>query len=41
MMESLCKHFGIKKFDIAKQMQDTDIFDDVRTLVNDIVAMCH
>ena len=41
VMESLCKHFGIKKFDIAKQMQDTEIFDDVRTLIYDIVAMCH
>lgn len=41
VIDPLCKHFGIKKFDIAKQMQDTEIFDDVRTLVNDIVAMCH
>ena len=41
VIDPLCKHFGIKKFDIAKQMQDTEIFDDVRTLVNDIVAMGH
>ena len=41
VIDPLCKHFGIKKFDIAKQMQDTEIFDDVRTLINDIVAMCH
>lgn len=36
----LCKHFGINKFDIAKQMQDAEIFDDVKTLINEIVAMC-
>jgi len=36
----LCKHFGIKKFDIAKQMQEAEIFDDVKTLINEIVAMC-
>lgn len=36
----LCKHFGIKKFDIAKQMLDAEIFDDVRSLINEIVAMC-
>lgn len=36
----LCKHFGIKKFDIAKQMLDAEIFDDVKTLINDIITMC-
>jgi AAA15 family ATPase/GTPase len=36
----LCRHYGIKKFDIAKQMQDVEIFDDVKTLINEIVAMC-
>ena len=36
----LCKHFGIKKFNIAKQMLDAEIFDDVRSLINEIVAMC-
>ena len=36
----LCKHYGIKKFDIAKHAQDADIFDDIRTLINDLLAMC-
>lgn len=40
VIDPLCKHFGIKKFDIAKEMTDAEIFDDVRTLIRDIVDMC-
>ena len=40
VIEPICKNFGIKKYDIAKQMSDAEIFDDVKTLINEIISMC-
>ena len=33
----ICNHFGISKFDIAKEMTDGEIFEDVRTLLDEIL----
>ena len=40
VIEPLCKRFGITKYDIAKHMSAAEIFDDVKTLINEIVNMC-
>lgn len=36
----VCEALGIDKFEIAKEMHEDEIFDDVRTLIDEIVAMC-
>ena len=33
----ICSHFGITKFDIAREMSEDEIFEDVRTLLNEIL----
>jgi hypothetical protein len=36
----VCEALGIDKFEIAREMHDDEIFEDVKTLINEIVAMC-
>ena len=36
----ICNWFGINKYDIAKEMREDEIFEDVRTLIDELVAMC-
>ena len=36
----VCDALGIDKYEIAKEMQADEIFDDVRTLIDEIVGMC-
>lgn len=36
----VCDAFGISKYDIVKEMRADEIFDDVKTLIDEIVAMC-
>lgn len=38
LVSPICSHFGITKFDIAKEMKTDEIFEDVRTLLNEILA---
>ena len=33
----VCEHFWISKFDIAREMREDEIFEDVRTLLNEIL----
>ena len=40
MLSPLCTHFNINKYEIAKEMRADEIFDDVRTLIDEVVAMC-
>ena len=40
VINPLCNKYKINKHEIAKNMTDADIFDDVRTLVNEIIGMC-
>lgn len=41
LLDPICIHYGIDKYAIAKEMREEDLFDDVRTLVDEIVNMCH
>lgn len=36
----ICNTLGIDKFEIAREMREDEIFEDVRTLIDEIVAMC-
>ena len=36
----ICDALGIDKFEIAREMHEDEIFEDVRTLIDEIVAMC-
>lgn len=38
LVSPICSQFGITKFDIAKEMNTNEIFEDVRTLLNEILA---
>lgn len=40
LLNPICNHYGIDKYAIANEMHTEDIFDDVRTLVDEIVNMC-
>ena len=40
LLSPICNHYGIDKYAIANEMHTEDIFDDVRTLVDEIVNMC-
>lgn len=40
VLTPLCSHYNINKFDIAKEMHADEIFDDVRTLIDEIVLFC-
>ena len=36
----ISRKLGIDKFEIAHEMLEDEIFEDVKTLINEIVAMC-
>lgn len=36
----LCKHFKINKHDIAKHMLEAEVFDDIKTFLTELEAMC-
>ena len=36
----VCEALGIDKFEIAQEMHEDEIFEDVKTLINELVAMC-
>ena len=40
LLNPICDHYGIDKYSIANEMRTEDLFDDVRTLVDEIVNMC-
>ncbi len=40
LLNPICEHYGIDKYAIANEMHTEDLFDDVRTLVDEIVNMC-
>lgn len=40
LLKPICDHFGTDKYSIANEMHTEDLFDDVRTLVDEIVNMC-
>ena len=40
LLNPICDHYGIDKYAIANEMHTEDLFDDVRTLVDEIVNMC-
>lgn len=40
IFEYLEKKYGVNKFDVAKQMEAEEIYDDVKTLIDEIVLMC-
>lgn len=40
LLNPICNHYGIDKYAIANEMHTEDLFDDVRTLVDEIVNMC-
>lgn len=41
LLGPICSHYGIDKYSIANEMYEEDLFDDVRTLVDEIVNMCN
>ena len=41
LLGPICSHYGIDKYSIANEMREEDLFDDVRTLVDEIVNMCN
>ncbi len=40
VIEPICTHFGITKLDIANAMTSEQVFDDVKTLIHEIIEMC-
>ncbi len=40
IIENICDHFGIFKEDIANSMTEDEVFEDVKTLINEILEMC-
>lgn len=40
LLYPIYENFGIDKFAIVKEMEAEDIFDDVKTLINEIVELC-
>lgn len=40
ILESICEHFNIKKHQIAEEMLPEEIFEDVNTLINEIILFC-
>lgn len=40
VVNSVCSKYHIDKFDIAKEMRENEVFDDIKTLCNEIVEMC-
>ena len=40
ILNPLCNEFQINKFEIAQEMHNDEIFDDVMTLIDEIVEMC-
>jgi len=41
LLMPICDHYGIDKYSIANEMNADEIFDDVKTLIDEIVNMCH
>lgn len=40
ILENICEHFDIKKHQIAEEMLPEEIFEDVKTLINEIILFC-
>ncbi|MCR5574117.1 MAG: AAA family ATPase [Bacteroidaceae bacterium] len=40
ILDPICATFGIDKYEIAKEMSADEIFEDVRTLIDELVVMC-
>ncbi len=40
IIENICQQFSISKYDIANAMTEVEIFEDVRTLLSEIVGIC-
>ena len=36
----VCETLGINKFEIAEEIHEDEIFEDVKTLIDEIVTMC-
>lgn len=40
VINDLCNHYDIKKFDIAKNMREEEVFDDIKVLCEELCEMC-
>lgn len=40
VVNSVCDKYNISKFDIAKEMHEDEVFEDIKTLCNEIIDMC-
>lgn len=40
VVNSVCDKYNIGKFDIAKEMHEDEVFEDIKTLCSEIVNMC-
>ena len=40
ILNPICNTFGINKYEIAKEMHEDEVFEDVRTLIDEIISMC-
>jgi hypothetical protein len=40
IISKICENYKLNKFEIAKEMRENEIFDDVKTLIHEIHEMC-
>lgn len=40
IIESICNSYKISKIDIAKEMIESEIFEDPKTLINELISFC-
>ena len=40
LIHPVLDHFNLDKYKVAEEMKDSEIFDDVRKLIEEIVEMC-
>lgn len=41
LLYPICNNYNIDKYSIAKEMHSDEIFDDIKTMIDEIVDMCH
>ena len=40
IIEGICDKYSIKKIDIAREMKSEEIFEDIKTLIAEIISIC-
>ena len=40
LIHPVLDHFNLDKYKVAEEMKDSEIFDDVRKLIEEIIEMC-